>query len=304
MDRTLDIAAANDDIEVLGLCTADPRRLTSGTGRWRTRLRRQLARLITPSRSIPVPSVKRLIKRHRLRLVVPPNRDPNDPAFIRWLAEDLRPNVALSLYSLCVFKKPLLNAFEQAVNFHDALLPKYRGLMATSWSIYHGETQSGLTFHRMNENLDDGNILIQCSVPVAGDVSLASVTRAKQVRAVQCVPQLINKLRQRDPGRAQTGPASYFSQADLDRMIRPEAPGALDLDELTRRLRAFGVIRVQQNGRWHRVEDWVVSAHPGNPFDFVTRDGQHVVPTRIEGLPPWLYRLTMLRLPARRRGGR
>jgi amino acid adenylation domain-containing protein len=48
-----------------------------------------------------------------------------------------------------------------AINYHDAPLPKYAGLNATSWALMNGEKMHGVTWHLMDQNIDTGNIVSQ-----------------------------------------------------------------------------------------------------------------------------------------------
>ena len=47
------------------------------------------------------------------------------------------------------------------VNCHGALLPKYRGLMPSFWTLANGETEGGVSIHFVNEKIDDGPIIVQ-----------------------------------------------------------------------------------------------------------------------------------------------
>jgi methionyl-tRNA formyltransferase len=47
------------------------------------------------------------------------------------------------------------------VNCHGALLPKYRGLMPSFWTLANGETEGGTSVHFVNEKIDDGPIIVQ-----------------------------------------------------------------------------------------------------------------------------------------------
>ncbi|EIW21029.1 amino acid adenylation domain-containing protein [Pelosinus fermentans] len=55
---------------------------------------------------------------------------------------------------------------KMAINFHDALLPEYAGIHATSWAIMNQEKQHGITWHEMVSAVDKGNILKQMIIPV------------------------------------------------------------------------------------------------------------------------------------------
>lgn len=48
-----------------------------------------------------------------------------------------------------------------SINYHDALLPKYAGVNATTWSLFNDEQEHGITWHHINEGIDEGNIVYQ-----------------------------------------------------------------------------------------------------------------------------------------------
>lgn len=52
------------------------------------------------------------------------------------------------------------------INVHGSLLPKYRGAAPIQWSIYHGETKTGITTMLMDEGLDTGDMLLKVETPI------------------------------------------------------------------------------------------------------------------------------------------
>ena len=48
-----------------------------------------------------------------------------------------------------------------AINVHGSLLPKYRGAAPTNWAIINGEDKSGITIIKMNEKMDEGDIILK-----------------------------------------------------------------------------------------------------------------------------------------------
>jgi methionyl-tRNA formyltransferase len=52
------------------------------------------------------------------------------------------------------------------LNFHDSLLPKFTGFSPVLWGLISGESEFGLTVHRMDAGLDTGDILVQRSLPI------------------------------------------------------------------------------------------------------------------------------------------
>ncbi len=54
-----------------------------------------------------------------------------------------------------------------SVNLHSGALPRYRGMMPVFWQLFDGESRIGVTIHKMNEQLDDGEIVFQSFVDVS-----------------------------------------------------------------------------------------------------------------------------------------
>ncbi len=78
----------------------------------------------------------------------------------------------------------LSRAKVMAVNFHDALLPKYAGLNAPSWALMNKEVEHGITWHEMTTQVDAGRILKQITFPIApGDSAFDLNTKCYQAGA-------------------------------------------------------------------------------------------------------------------------
>ena len=52
------------------------------------------------------------------------------------------------------------------INVHASLLPKYRGAAPINWAIINGEEETGVTTMYMNEEMDEGDILLARSVDI------------------------------------------------------------------------------------------------------------------------------------------
>ncbi|WP_327237767.1 methionyl-tRNA formyltransferase [Streptomyces sp. NBC_01317] len=52
------------------------------------------------------------------------------------------------------------------LNVHDSLLPSYAGFSPLIWALINGEREVGVTAHRMDGELDAGDVVFQRSVPV------------------------------------------------------------------------------------------------------------------------------------------
>jgi methionyl-tRNA formyltransferase len=75
------------------------------------------------------------------------------------------------------------------INAHAGKLPAYRGRNVINWAIINGETELGLTTHVVDEGIDTGPILGQCTVPIGWTDTYGAVL----ARAVQVLPGLVEE---------------------------------------------------------------------------------------------------------------
>lgn len=52
------------------------------------------------------------------------------------------------------------------INVHGSILPKYRGAAPIQWSIYNGESITGITTMMMDEGMDTGNMLLVATTEI------------------------------------------------------------------------------------------------------------------------------------------
>ena len=85
------------------------------------------------------------------------------------------------------------------LNVHDSLLPAYAGFSPLIWALINGEPEVGLTAHRMNAELDAGDVLLQHAVPVGPDDTVTDLFH----RTVDLIGPLVREsLELIDSGRA------------------------------------------------------------------------------------------------------
>ncbi len=286
------------DLEVVGVCDVAPRPHRHGRAMARAVLAAAVKRAFDAAcpldpRRLAFRDLRRIARGFGARVITPRDRNVNDPGFVRMVADELRPDWGLSLGCGQIFKRDLLAALRCPVNYHNGLLPAYRGASATAWSVFHEEPVTGFTFHGMNERIDDGPILLQGAVPVAPDAAVVALEWDKTVAAARRMEELFAMLRRGDPGRPQTGPASYFSVAAWRRVRIIEDPAAHTWRELVRRLRAFDYLDLRLGDARYEVTKLrvVPPARRSGPLAFRTSDGVVAEPVRFLHLPETLYRL-------------
>ncbi|MGZ9706387.1 bifunctional UDP-4-amino-4-deoxy-L-arabinose formyltransferase/UDP-glucuronic acid oxidase ArnA [Pseudomonas sp. GNP013] len=109
-------------------------------------------------------SVAQLCARNGIPVHAP--EDANHPLWVERIAK-LNPDYIFSFYYRNLLSEALLaTAKNGAFNLHGSLLPKYRGRAPANWVLVNGETETGVTLHRMVKRADAGAILAQQKVTI------------------------------------------------------------------------------------------------------------------------------------------
>lgn len=122
------------------------------------------------------------------------------------------------------------------LNIHDSLLPQYAGFSPLIWALINGESEVGVTAHRMNTELDAGDVLLQRSVAVGPRDTATDLFHA----TVDLIgPLVAESLELIDSGKAKWTPqdrsrASFFHKRALQDSLIDWTWPAEDLDRLVR----------------------------------------------------------------------
>jgi methionyl-tRNA formyltransferase len=92
-----------------------------------------------------------------------------------------------------------------SVNHHPGLLPRHRGPSPLAWAMRDGDTEFGLTWHRMDAEFDTGPILAQATVPIEDDDTTIEIIGPKLIKAaLALLPRVFERLEAGDPGDPQS----------------------------------------------------------------------------------------------------
>jgi UDP-4-amino-4-deoxy-L-arabinose formyltransferase/UDP-glucuronic acid dehydrogenase (UDP-4-keto-hexauronic acid decarboxylating) len=92
-------------------------------------------------------------------------------------------DLLLNVHALCVLPAELVAAPRiGSFNLHPGPLPRYAGLNAPSWAIYHGEQAHAVTVHWMDGGIDTGPIAYERELDI-GEEDTGFSLSAKCVRA-------------------------------------------------------------------------------------------------------------------------
>lgn len=78
------------------------------------------------------------------------------------------------------------------INVHASLLPKYRGASPIQAAILAGDTESGITFMKMDEGLDTGDVLAYAQLAIKKDILLPDLFGELADLAASTLPEVLN----------------------------------------------------------------------------------------------------------------
>lgn len=83
------------------------------------------------------------------------------------------------------------------INWHNALLPRHKGRNAEAWSIYEGDPQTGITWHRLTAAVDAGDIILQKSVKIDNEITALELFKQQCEMGAESFRDILEKLLQK-----------------------------------------------------------------------------------------------------------
>ena len=91
-----------------------------------------------------------------------------------------------------------------SINLHPGLLPRHRGPIPLAWAVRDGDAAWGMTWHRMDADLDTGNLLAQAMVPIEDDdVDIGDFGPRLLASAADLLPRALERIAAGDLGDPQ-----------------------------------------------------------------------------------------------------
>lgn len=81
-----------------------------------------------------------------------------------------------------------------SVNIHASLLPKYRGAAPIAYALMKGEKKTGVTFIRMNERMDEGDIIFQKAIKIENDDNIFTLEEKLSGLASTFIKGVLSKI--------------------------------------------------------------------------------------------------------------
>ncbi|WP_434996885.1 bifunctional UDP-4-amino-4-deoxy-L-arabinose formyltransferase/UDP-glucuronic acid oxidase ArnA [Pectobacterium brasiliense] len=124
--------------------------------------------------------------------------DVNHPLWVNRIRE-LAPDVIFSFYYRTLLSDDILQLPSfGAFNLHGSLLPRYRGRAPVNWVLVNGETQTGVTLHKMVSRADAGDIVAQSVVAIDEEDTALTLHGKCRTAAAALLAQQLPLIRSRE----------------------------------------------------------------------------------------------------------
>ncbi|RYC42795.1 bifunctional UDP-4-amino-4-deoxy-L-arabinose formyltransferase/UDP-glucuronic acid oxidase ArnA [Pectobacterium zantedeschiae] len=124
--------------------------------------------------------------------------DINHPLWVSRIRE-LAPDVIFSFYYRTLLSDDILQLPSfGAFNLHGSLLPRYRGRAPVNWVLVNGETQTGVTLHKMVSRADAGDIVAQSVVEIDDEDTALTLHGKCRTAAAALLAQQLPLIRSRE----------------------------------------------------------------------------------------------------------
>jgi amino acid adenylation domain-containing protein len=130
-------------------------------------------------------------------------------------------NYIFSIVNYTILNQEILELADTAINYHDALLPAYAGVNATSWAIINGEKQHGITWHEMKLEVDTGKILKQVKIEIEPSETSLTLNAKCYQAAIVSFTALIEELavKKINPKSQDLQQRSYYARHQKPAML-------------------------------------------------------------------------------------
>lgn len=128
--------------------------------------------------------------------------------------EKISPDVMISFGTGKISKEVIAPCPDGIINLHGGDPEEYRGLDSHLWAIYHKDFKNIVTtLHRLNECLDDGQIIAQAPVPLVRNMKIYELRRANAQVCVALTVAALERYAQdgKFTARAQKKQGRYYS---------------------------------------------------------------------------------------------
>lgn len=149
------------------------------------------------------------------------------------------------------------------VNVHPSLLPTGRGAWPMPWTILKGLKRSGVTFHKMTESFDEGDILLQREILLKERENLQTLSEKQKALLPEMTRELLNGLPELAQKAVPQGEGTYWPFLEEQDYPLSKETEAEEADQILRAFFGYECIYREGEKRWGLLEGVFTEEEPG-----------------------------------------
>lgn len=208
------------------------------------------------------PPAKVLAETHDIPVYQP--QDASSPEAVYYL-KNLNADIFVVIQFGQILKETVLSIPKiYAINVHGSILPKYRGAAPTNWAVMSGDTVSGVTVIKMNERMDEGDMILRKEAGIEAEDTNITLTEklsdlgAKALlEAIDLIAAKKERLEKQDTSKATYAPKLKKE----DGLIDWTKPAAV-IHNRVRGLLPWPGAYTHYNGKVLKILHTGISGHP------------------------------------------
>jgi methionyl-tRNA formyltransferase len=111
------------------------------------------------------------------------------------ILEQLKPDIILVMGWYYMVPLKIRNAAKHgAWGIHASMLPKYAGGAPLVWAIINGESSTGVSLFKLDDGVDDGDIIIQQEIPIEYEDTIKEVYEKVTIVSKNILLQALNSI--------------------------------------------------------------------------------------------------------------
>ena len=170
--KVLDHLAQSESIEVVGVITQPDKRRKRRSAKEGS-------------------AVANVAEKHKLTILKPHRLDEDFKDSIKNIEFDV---MIVSAYGKILPNWLLDKALIIPVNIHYSLLPKYRGASPIQSSILNGDKETGITFMKMSQNMDEGDIIEKFPILIHDSWNKTDLENALSDKSAEKIIEVLNNI--------------------------------------------------------------------------------------------------------------
>ncbi len=168
-------------------------------------------------------AVKQFAIQHDIPVLQPPKlKEPGFIDLLKSFKADIQVVVAFRMLPEIIWAMPALGT----INLHGSLLPQYRGAAPINRAIMNGETRTGVTTFKLQQEIDMGDILLMEEMTIGPDETAGELHDRMKETGARLVVQTVRGIAdgtllekpqpKADPGLLKTAPKLFSGDGEID----------------------------------------------------------------------------------------